>query len=134
MKRPSLAPLLAATLFLLASAGGLAPSAHADGGWRQELEAVCGFTDAAMTLTKEELKGLIERCDRLKTSIEAEEETVRKVYLRRLKSCRDLYAYVLETRSAEKEPPGGDGGRVPPPDLRTPPSGPSGSGRAPGSP
>ncbi len=101
MGRSPLASLLAASLLLLVSAHWLPAPAYAEDGWRSEFEAVCGFTDGAMTLTKEELKGLIERCDRLKPSIEMEEETVRKIYLRRLKSCRDLYAYVLETRDKE---------------------------------
>ena len=52
-----------------------------------------------MTLSAEELKDLIARCDQLKPRIEAEEESTRKVYLRRLRMCRDLYKYVLENKN-----------------------------------
>jgi hypothetical protein len=76
---------------------GLRPS-EAQVNWKEEFDAVCGKTDIAMTLAPEELKGLIERCDRLKTRIEGEEESTRKVYLRRLQMCRELYAFVLDTR------------------------------------
>ena len=69
-------------------------------GWKAEYEAVCSKTDVAMTLSADELRGLVARCDRLKPQIEAEEESTRKVYLRRLQMCRDLYKYVLESKES----------------------------------
>jgi len=66
--------------------------------WRVEFEAVCGTTDASMSFTVEQLTDLIARCDKLAERIGAEEETVRRVYLRRLKMCRDLLAFVLESK------------------------------------
>ena len=68
--------------------------------WRVEFEAVCAGTDASQSLSREELMERIARCDRLAEKIGAEEATVRKVYLRRLKMCRDLYAFVLESKDA----------------------------------
>ena len=70
-------------------------------GWKTEYESVCAKTDIAMTLSVEELKGLIAGCDKLKPQIEKEEESTRRVYLRRLKMCRDLYDYVLENKARE---------------------------------
>jgi len=67
--------------------------------WRVEFEVVCGTTDASMSFTAEELTDLIARCDKLAERIGAEEETVRRVYLRRLKMCRDLLAFVLESKN-----------------------------------
>ena len=67
--------------------------------WKAEYESVCSGTDIAMTLSEEELKGRIAKCDQLKPKIEAEEESTRKVFLRRLKMCRDLYDYVLENKA-----------------------------------
>jgi hypothetical protein len=54
----------------------------------------------AMTLSVAELKELIARCDQLKPRIEAEKESTRKVYLRRLGMCMDLYRYVLNSKQA----------------------------------
>ena len=71
-----------------------------EGGWKAEYDLVCSKTDIAMTLSGEELKALITRCDQLKPKIEAEEESTRKVYLRRLQMCRELYKYLLETKEA----------------------------------
>ena len=66
--------------------------------WKAEFDAVCSKTDVAMTLSAQDLKGLIAQCDRLKPRIEAEEESARKVFLRRLHMCRELYKYVLDSQ------------------------------------
>jgi hypothetical protein len=56
----------------------------------------------SMALSADELKALIGRCERLQKIIEQQDETVRKVYLKRLQMCKNLYAYVLEGKSGEK--------------------------------
>lgn len=68
--------------------------------WKDEFDSICSMTDVATSLTKEELKTLIERCDRLKTTIEGlPDETQRKIYQRRLHMCRELFVYVLKTKT-----------------------------------
>jgi hypothetical protein len=69
--------------------------------WKNEFVDICGKTDNAMSLSKEELKQLIERCDRLRLTVENQEETEKKVYLKRLRLCRELFAYVLESKEKE---------------------------------
>lgn len=80
---------------------GPATARAGEAGWKLEYEMVCSKTDLAMAHTTEELKALIARCDRLKSRIEAEDESTRKVYLRRLQLCRDLYKYVLDSKQAK---------------------------------
>ena len=70
--------------------------------WRVEFEVVCGTTDASMSFTAEQLTDLVARCDKLAERIGAEEETVRRVYLRRLKMCRDLLVFVLDSKKVEQ--------------------------------
>jgi hypothetical protein len=77
----------------------LVRSARAEGSWKREFEEVCGKTDDSMNMTTNELKELLARCDKLKPLIDAQEETTRKVYLKRLQMCRDLLAYVYEIKS-----------------------------------
>jgi len=110
MKRSSAVSLLLGVAFSLSIAGpptldgGLSfgPAIlFAQEGWKSEYDSVCSKTDVAMTLSNEELKGLITQCDRLKPRIEAEDESTRKVYLRRLQMCGDLYRYVLESREGK---------------------------------
>lgn len=74
----------------------------AEEGWKAEFEAVCAKTDVAMTLSVGELKALVARCVQVKVRIEAQEESTRKVYLRRLQMCSDLYKYVLENKERER--------------------------------
>jgi hypothetical protein len=64
--------------------------------WKTEFEAICGQTDNAAEMSVEELKKALEKCDALKPKIEALEATPRKVYLKRLQMCRNLFAYLLE--------------------------------------
>lgn len=64
--------------------------------WRAEFDAVCGQTDNAADLSIEELKKSIAQCDALQPKIEALEATPRKIYLKRLQMCRNLFTYLLE--------------------------------------
>jgi len=72
--------------------------ADAQDDWKKEFETVCARTQDAAGMGTDELKNLVERCDNLRPRIEKLDETQRKVYLKRLKMCRDLYAFVLETK------------------------------------
>lgn len=73
--------------------------AHADDAWKTEFDDICSKTDEASALPKAELQMLIERCDKLKTRIEALDESARKIYMKRLQVCRDLFVFVLESLS-----------------------------------
>jgi hypothetical protein len=93
LRRASLAGL--ACLWLLQGAAwGAEP-------WRAEFDATCSQTDEAMALSLPELDLLLQRCSALQKIIEAQEESVRKVYLKRLQLCRNLYAYVVEFKKNE---------------------------------
>jgi hypothetical protein len=76
-------------------------TAHAQETWRKEFEDICSKTQDAMGFSAEELKSLVLRCDALRPLIEKLDEPQRKVTLRRLQMCRDLYAFVLETKEAK---------------------------------
>jgi uncharacterized protein (UPF0335 family) len=69
--------------------------------WQKEFDDICSKTQDAMTFSKEELTALISRCDALKPQIEKLDETRKKVYGERLRMCRGLYAYVLESKKKD---------------------------------
>ena len=71
--------------------------------WKAEFDAVCGQTDNATTMSVAELDKAVARCDALKPQIEALEATPRKVYLKRLQMCRNLFAYMLESKGQAKK-------------------------------
>jgi hypothetical protein len=80
--------------------------ARGEQSWQAEFDDTCSKTDQAMTLPVEEVSRLLESCDRLQGVIATKEETVRKVYLKRLQMCRNLYQFVLDTRKAKQGQPG----------------------------
>ena len=88
-------------LSLGAPAATAAATAAAD--WKTEFDAICGQTDNAAEMTAAELAKALARCDALKPQIEALEATPRKLYLKRLQMCRNLLAYLLESKEKEKK-------------------------------
>jgi hypothetical protein len=76
--------------------GEAAPPAAS--GWKAEFDGVCGQTDNAISMTEAELRRALEKCDALRGVIAGLEETPRKIYLKRLQMCRNLFSYLLETR------------------------------------
>ena len=73
--------------------------AYAEDDWRTEFADICSKTDDPMALSKEEVKTLLERCEKLKPRIEKLDESTAKVYLKRLQRCKDLFVFVLESNS-----------------------------------
>jgi hypothetical protein len=71
--------------------------------WQAEFDDICSRTQNAMTFSLQELADLIQRCDVLIPQIEKLDETRKKVYVGRLRMCRGLYAYVLESKRNEKK-------------------------------
>ncbi len=99
--------LRAALAGLALAAGALEPGAgaapqvaraHAEDDWFGEFESICSRTQDAMSLTSDEIRALVSRCDRLKPRIEGLDPSRRKVYVKRLQQCRDVYQFVLDTR------------------------------------
>lgn len=79
------------------------PGASANEEWQKEFDEICSKTQDAMSYSVDELASLVRRCDALMTPLEKLDETRRKVYVKRLKNCRGLYAYVLESKKNEKK-------------------------------
>jgi hypothetical protein len=94
-------------IFILAGYLGLftiLQSAFGEDNWRTDFDATCAQSNDAMALSVKELKMLIDKCDSLEKVIEAQDETVRKVYSKRLQLCKNLYFFVLETKIQEQQP------------------------------
>jgi hypothetical protein len=107
-KRKSLVIALIAALSVLTGFAvfidGLPASqaaAIAQDDWKREFEDICSQTQDSTFLTTEELKGLIGRCETLRPRIEKLDETQKKIFLKRLQMCRDLFAYTLESKAGK---------------------------------
>jgi hypothetical protein len=78
------------------------PSAsYAEEAWKKEFDDICSRTEASTTLPKEQIRELISRGERLKAVIETLDESTRKVYLKRLQMCLDLFAYAIDMKEKE---------------------------------
>jgi len=98
---------LAAGLGAVRAVGGPNPAAlHAapsHWGWQKEFDELCARTQGAMAYSIEELTVLIKRCDALMPHIEELDDTQKKVYGERLRMCRGLYAYVLDSKQNDSK-------------------------------
>jgi hypothetical protein len=74
--------------------------------WRAEFDETCAYTTDAMALSIPDLQSLIAKCEKLQKTMEQLDETTRKVFLKRILMCKNLYQYVLD---AKKREPGKEG-------------------------
>ncbi len=70
--------------------------------WLRELDELCGSSQAAMTLSSEEVTTLVERCDRIIAEITGTDNPRKKLYLFRLERCRNFYQYIINLKSKER--------------------------------
>jgi len=68
--------------------------------WQVTFDEACSKSNQAMSLSVDELRTLMDKCSALEKIIEKQEPSVRKVYLKRLSLCRNLYAYMLEYKTS----------------------------------
>jgi len=87
-------------LVLLFTACQISPASASDLPWDDEFHALCGQTHLATGLTDEELRARLARCDRLAGTITNGNHPGEKVYLFRLKKCRDFYQYLIDVDQA----------------------------------
>ena len=71
--------------------------------WRVEFDETCANTASAMDFSPAELQGLITRCEKLQKAIEQLDESTRKVFMKRILMCKNLYQFVLDSK---KKPSG----------------------------
>ena len=70
-------------------------------GWLAEFNESCAKTSEAMALSREELLALIVKCKRVQKAIETQDEAVRKVYMKRVQMCLNLFQYVLDSKATD---------------------------------
>ena len=94
-------------LILLLLLGALTVAGGAAGAddWRAEFNDVCAKTTEAMNLPREELLLLIAKCERVEKALESQDETVRKLYLKRVQMCLGLFRYVADTTASGRNTP-----------------------------
>ena len=88
-------------MFLLAFT--MMPALSAAGNWKDAFDDICSRTQGSDSLSVKELMSLIERSDKLVPEIQASDDPSKKIYLTRLKKCRGLFEFMVESKKgAEK--------------------------------
>ena len=67
--------------------------------WQKEFEEICSQTQDAMAFTPNQLQSLVRRCDALAPQVEKLDDVRKRVYLSRLRQCRGVFTYVLESKN-----------------------------------
>jgi len=66
--------------------------------WQEEFDRLCGYADEADSLSTDELRKVLADCDSLLQASSGLNAPENKVYLFRLKKCRNFYQYILDQR------------------------------------
>ncbi len=87
-----------ALLCILFAAAALSVSAAEP--WKATFDEICGKVQGADSLSDRELTAMIEKADKILPEIQRSDDPAKKVYLQRLKKCRNLYEFMLDTRKS----------------------------------
>lgn len=79
----------------------LASAAWAADEWKDEFKRLCNYTDVAHSLSDADLKKLVVDSDVLLGKLKALKEPKVKVYIFRLKKCRNMYQFTLDLRASK---------------------------------
>lgn len=93
MKKQSLVALLLVLAIVLTSA---APCSAQP--WKEEFERLCGQAEGAGSLPTDELRKIVADCDKLLETLQQIDTADKKVYIFRLKKCRNFYQYTIEMK------------------------------------
>ncbi len=84
-------------LFLFLLMSYFSPLASAQS-WIEDFDRICSQAEDADSLPTAKLKGLVVESDKLLEVIEAGNDPRKKVYIFRLRKCRNLFVYIMDLR------------------------------------
>jgi hypothetical protein len=90
-----------AVMILLALTLVSAPAAA--GNWKDSFDDICSKTQSSDTLSVKDLSLLIERSDKLMPEIQASDDPSKKIYLQRLKKCRALFEFMIDSKKGPEK-------------------------------
>ncbi len=64
--------------------------------WKEEFERICIQTEIATSLTHEQLRKLISDSDELLIRLQQLDQPQAKIYIFRIRNCREFFAYALQ--------------------------------------
>jgi hypothetical protein len=85
------------TLAFLLTLATVSPS-FAEDSWKPAFEEICSKVQATDNLSPAELTALMEKADKLLPVIQASDSPSKKVYVQRLKKCRSLFEFIIDSK------------------------------------
>jgi hypothetical protein len=70
----------------------------AEESWKETFEEICGQVQGAESMSDQQIAAMIEKADTLVPFIQVSVNPGKKVILLRLKRCRGVYEFLLDTR------------------------------------
>lgn len=71
--------------------------------WHEEFDSICSKVETGDTLSVEEIRSLIERSEVLLKKIETIDDPSKKVYIFRLKKCKEFFEYLVELKKSTSD-------------------------------
>ena len=93
---------LGAAVVILVMLSLMIPSVALTSDWKDEFEYICSRTGDADSYSIEELQALIDRSDKLLKKIKASDNKRKKIFIMRLKKCRNFFAFTIEVKQGEE--------------------------------
>jgi hypothetical protein len=78
-------------------------AAYAEDSWKPSFEEICSKVQATDNLSTAELAALIDKADKLAPVIQASDSPSKKVYILRLKKCRSLFEFIIDTKKSSEK-------------------------------
>ncbi len=92
---------LGAAVVILVMLSLMIPSVALTSDWKDEVEDICFRTGDADSYSIEELQALIDRSNKLLKKIKASDNRRKKMYIMRLKKCRNFFAFTIDVKQGE---------------------------------
>lgn len=80
-----------------------AAPAFCEENWRASFDDLCSKVDSSGSLSVKDLAVLIERVDKLIPEIQASSDPSKKIFLQRIKRCRSLFEFMIESKKAPEQ-------------------------------
>ena len=90
----------AAVIFSFVSMLTLSTLAYSADNWKEPFDEVCGQVMGAESMNEKDLSAMIQKADKILPQIQASDDPGKKVYLNRLKKCRAVYEFILESKKS----------------------------------
>ncbi len=78
-------------------------AAPAQDSWKPSFEEICSKVQATDNLSVAELEALITKADKLLPIIQSSDSPSKKVYVMRLKRCRSLFEFIIDTKKSPEK-------------------------------